>query len=48
MIYFGANHLHFIHFSVKTADADQDDQGVKTGTPRATEELEAFSVSFVF
>ena len=26
MIYFGANHLHFIHSPVKTADKNQDDQ----------------------
>lgn len=48
MIYFGDNHLHFVHFTVKTADKNQDDQGKKMCTLGATEELEVFSVSFVF
>lgn len=47
MVYFGANHPHFVHFTVKTADKNQDDQGEMCAL-RATEELEPFSVSFVF
>lgn len=46
MIYFGANHPHFVHFTVKTADKNQDDQGEMCAL-RATEELESFSVSFL-